>query len=330
MATHQHGSHSHSHAHGGGNPSDPRNRRRLAFVFMLALAYSMVELAGGIYTSSLALLADAFHLLSDVAALGISLFAAWLSQRPATSQRTFGYRRAEILAALANGATLSIMAILISVQAVRRFGEPQDVNGAGVVFFALGALVYECVGLWILSRSAESNLNIRGAWLHILSDALGSLGAIASGALIWAYGWVWADPIASILISLLILHAAWNLIREAVHILMENAPTHLDTDQIRNAIASLAVVRDVHDLHVWSIGDGDIALSTHVVVAKHATDSNFLTRVRELLRDHFAISHATIQVEEADRDANGNYDGSPCPGACTTEADKDAGKRPTG
>jgi cobalt-zinc-cadmium efflux system protein len=301
----------HDHAHDNSSNS---NRRRLSLVLILAVSYSVVEILGGLWTSSLALLADAFHLLSDVAALALSLFAVRMAQRPATARRTYGHSRAEILAALANGVGLAVMAVMVSISALGRFGEPAEVNGLGVVFFATGALVYEGISLWLLRAGAEHNLNMRGAWLHVMSDALGSLGAIAAGLAIWAYGWLWADPAASLLISALILHAAWRLVREALDVLMETAPAHLDVDEIHTRLLELAGVQSVHDLHVWTIGSGEISLSSHVVAPREGQPDKVLRSVREMLRDRFDIVHTTIQVEE--NGAISTESSLDCEGAC--------------
>ena len=312
--------HGHGHAHadvprraGGG----AGHRGRLAIVLGLAAAFSIAELIGGWWTGSLALLADAFHLVSDVAALALSLFAAWMSTRPATARRTFGHSRAEILAALANGVALAAVAVFIVYSAIGRFGRPTEVDGLGVVGFGLAVLVYECVSLWLLHRDAEHNLNVRGAFLHVLSDALGTLGAILSGLAIWGLGWTWADPLAGVAISLLILHAAWGLVRSALGVLMESAPGHLDVDEIRGSMAALAAVEGVHDLHVWMIGSGEVCLSSHVVVSPESDRAAALDRTRALLRDRFAITHTTIQIETGQAAPGAAASDAECEGACS-------------
>lgn len=308
----------HGHHLHGGAPSRESNRRRLTIVFCLAAGYSLTEVAGGIWTGSLALLADAFHLLSDVGALGLSLFAVWMSQRPPSARRTFGHSRAEILAALANGVGLGVVAIVIMLGAIERFGTPREVNGLGVVLFASGALAYETISLWLLNAGREHNLNVRGAWLHIMSDALGSVGAISAGLAIWAYGWQWADPAASILISCLVLHSAWSLIRDAVDVLMETAPAHLDVEQIRVELSGVMAVESVHDLHVWTIGSGDVSLSCHLVTQQDAESEKVLQRAKELLRDRFEILHITLQVEAYAGSGSADAESArlDCEGAC--------------
>ncbi|MCZ6784736.1 MAG: cation diffusion facilitator family transporter [Proteobacteria bacterium] len=290
----------HAHHHNGeGSPGAHReqNRRRLTWTLVLAAGYMVAEAVGGVLTGSLALLADAGHMASDVGALGLALFATWMAARPATPQRTYGHTRAEVLAALAQGAALVAVAILIVVEAVERLQAPTPVMGGGMLLIATGGLVVNLLGLWILSAGRSDSLNMRGAWLHVLSDALGSVGAIAAGAAIWAFGWTWADSAASIAICALILLSAWTLLREAVDVLMETAPRHLDVDEIRAALAELPDVVQVHDLHVWSIGSGEISLSSHLVAKEGAEPAELLNTVYEVLGGRFGIDHATIQIE---------------------------------
>lgn len=306
--------HHHGHVHGFGAGSTG-SQGRLVMVLALAIGFSVVELIGGWMTGSLALLADAFHLVSDVAALAISVFAAWMTGRPSSARRTFGHSRAEILAALANGVGLAAAALIIMYNAIGRFGVTTEINGLGVVAFASGALLYEGISLWILHSGASENLNVRGAFLHVLSDALGSLGAIASGLGIWAFGWTWADPLASLLISVLVLHAAWRLVREALDVLMEAAPEHIDVAEIREEMSALPAVSGVHDLHVWTVGSGEVCLSTHVIVADPVESPSVLRAARRLLRDRFAISHTTIQIESSEANDEAAADPA-CDGAC--------------
>ncbi|HEX8362703.1 MAG TPA: cation diffusion facilitator family transporter, partial [Longimicrobium sp.] len=222
------GHHHHGHAHGG-----HANRRRLAVVLVLAAVYMVAEAVGGYLADSLALLADAGHMLSDVGALALSLFAVWIAHRPATPQRTFGYHRTEILAALANGATLIAISIFIFVEAFHRLRDPQPVQGALVMWIAVGGLLVNLLGMWVLHGGRGENLNIRGAWLHMLTDALGSVGAIAGGALVWAFGWYWADPAVSVLIGVLVIYASWGLLKESVSVLLEGTPSHIDLHEVR-------------------------------------------------------------------------------------------------
>jgi cobalt-zinc-cadmium efflux system protein len=275
-------------------------RRRLALALALAAAYMIAEVVGGILTGSLALLADAGHMLSDTAALALALFAAWVAARPADQRWTYGHARAEILAALAQGVALVAVALIIAFEAFERLGAPQPVRGLGMLAIATGGLAVNGVALLILNPGRSQSLNVRGAWLHVLSDALGSVGAMSAGALIWLFGWYWADPVASLVICALILYSAWHLIREVLDILMEAAPRGLDVAELERNLSALEGVCSVHDLHVWSVGHGQIALSCHLVVAEDGGSTPLLVDVYSMLGTRFGIDHATIQIEPED------------------------------
>jgi cobalt-zinc-cadmium efflux system protein len=262
--------------------------------------YLVAEVIGGLWTGSLALLADAGHMASDVAALGLSLFAMWLAERPAGTAHTFGYRRFEILAALANGVALVVVAIFIVIEAVERAQAPTPVMGGPMLAIAAGGLVVNLIGLAILHGGRDDSLNVRGAFLHVLSDALGSVGAMAAGACIWAFGWNLADPIASLVICLLVLHASWALLRETTDVLLEAAPAHLDVDEMRAALLAVPGVGSVHDLHVWTITSGMVSLSCHVRRAEPSKDADLLGQLQDVLQQRFRVHHVTIQVEPED------------------------------
>jgi cobalt-zinc-cadmium efflux system protein len=253
--------------------------------------------AGGLWTGSLALLADAGHMLSDVAALVLALFASWISARPGGLRWTYGLARAEILAALAQGAALVAVAILVVVEAFERLSAPSPVLGPGMLAVASGGLVVNLIGLWILQAGRHESLNVRGAWLHVMSDSLGSVGAMLAGVLVWRFGWLWADPAASMAISALVMLSAWALLREAVDVLMEAAPRHLDMAEIESALGGLAAVARVHDLHVWSIGSGEVSLSCHLVAKDESRGVELLSEAYRILGNRFGIAHATIQIE---------------------------------
>jgi cobalt-zinc-cadmium efflux system protein len=304
----------HSHHH----HADARtmNRRRLLLVLILALSYAVIELIGGLWTGSLALLADSLHMVSDVAALALSLLAVWMAARPASKRRTFGNSRAEILAALANGLGLAVVAVFISVHAIERLMAPRDVAGGGVMVVAAGGLIINLASLWILEAGRGESLNVRGAWLHIVSDTLASVGVILAGLGIWAFGWVWLDPTVSIIVSVLVLLSAWHLIREALDVLMETVPGHLDPEAIRASLLAVPGVSALHCLHVWTIGSGEISLSSHLVVDPTQEPERLLQDVRGRLTDRFQIEHTTIQIEISEGDDNGC--GDICePGALT-------------
>lgn len=283
----------HDHSHGAGDA----NSRRLWLTLVLVVAYMGAEVAGGLISGSLALLADAGHMLSDAAALALTLFAMRFARRPATARRTYGSYRAEIIAALVNGATLVAVAVYIFIEAVERFQQPPEVQGGLMLAVAAGGLVVNGAGLAILHAGRGENLNMRGAWLHVLTDALGSLQAIVAGGLIWAYGWNWVDPVASVLIGVLVIYSSWSLITQSVAVLMEGAPGHVDVDAVRQALLDVPNITHVHDLHVWTITSGFVALSAHVTSRDESKHQAVLTAARAVMRERFDIRHTTIQVD---------------------------------
>jgi len=291
--------HQHDHRHGRA-AARAGNRRRLALTLLLAAGYMVAEVVGGLITNSLALLADAGHMLSDVAALGLSLFAIWIAERPPTARRTYGYYRIEILAALANGAALVAVSAYIVVEAFQRLRDPPEVMGPLMLAIAAGGLVVNLLGLWILHEGRGESLNVRGAWLHVLTDALGSVGAIAAAGLIWAFAWNWADPAISVLIAILVVYSAWRLLAESVSVLMEAAPKGIDVDEVDRVMRATPGVVGVHDLHVWTITSGLDSLSAHVVVEEDHADAQVLARLRATLHERFGIDHVTIQIEPED------------------------------
>ncbi len=286
------------------NASRREASSRLRVTLMLAAGYLVAEAVGGWLTNSLALLADAGHMLSDVAALGISLAALKASSLPATSSRTYGYHRAEALAALVNAVALGVVAIGIAWEAVQRLGEPPDVAAPVAFLIASGGLIVNLAGLAVLrDHHHDGGVAVRSAWLHLLGDALGSVGAMTSAAVIALYGWRWADPLASLLIAALIVRSAAGLLLETLDVLMEHAPPHIDVDQVRASLAALPGVRGVHDLHVWTITSGMDALSGHVVLAPGARGREVLAGAREMLSGRFGLGHVTLQLEETDGEA---------------------------
>jgi cobalt-zinc-cadmium efflux system protein len=293
--------HGHCHHHGGSD----RNRRRLALTLGLVVLYMVAEVVGGLLSGSLALLADAGHMLSDAGALALSLFAIWIAQRPPTPSKTWGYYRIEILAALINGAALVALSIFILFEAVERIRQPAEVRAPLMMAVAAGGLLINLISLRILSGGKNDNVNMRGAWLHVLTDALGSVQAIVAGGLIWVYGWAWADPVASVLISLLVIYSAWGLLRETVGVLMEGAPRHIDVDEVRDCLICLPGVLAVHDLHIWTITSGMESLSVHVVLEEGRSYGDALAEVRAILHKRFGIDHMTVQIEPVEFEERG-------------------------
>ena len=285
----------HSHGHSGTAAGNDATRRRLAITLGLVSTYMVAEIIGGIASNSLALLADAGHMFSDAAALALALFAIWFARRPATPRHTYGYYRAEILAALVNAGSLVAISVFIFIEAYQRFVSPPVVEGGLMMGVAAGGLVVNLIGLWTLHGGREQSLNVRGAWLHVLSDALGSLQAVIAGALILQFGWGWIDPAASVVIGLLVIHSSWALMRESVAVLMECAPGNLDVDAVRNRLMAVPGAQEVRDLHVWTITSGLVALSAHVVADRPS--SRVLHDLRHELEQQFGIHHTTIQFD---------------------------------
>ena len=300
-AGHSHHHHAHGHARAHDHARAGRdNARRLAFTLVLQAAYLVAEVVGGYMANSLSLLADAGHMLSDVAALALSLFAVWIAQKPATPRRTFGYFRTEILAALANAATLIAISIYIFYEAFHRLRSPEPVEGMIVVWVALGGLLVNGIGVATLHGGREHSLNIRGAWLHLVTDAAGNVGVIVGGVMIWAWGLAWADPAVSILMGVLVVWSSWGLLRDSLGVLLEGAPSHIDVDAVRCAVLEVEGVEAVHDLHVWTITSGMEALSCHVVVGgrdERRASGEILADVHRLLHERFGLHHLTVQIE---------------------------------
>jgi cobalt-zinc-cadmium efflux system protein len=263
----------------------------------LVSVYMVAEVVGGLLTNSLALIADAGHMLSDAAALGLALFAIWFARRPASDPYTFGYHRTEILAALANGATLVAVAVYIMVEAVDRFRDPLEVESGLMIAIAAGGLGVNLIGLLILRGGPEQSLNMRGAWLHVFTDMLGSAQALLAGVLIWWQGWNWTDPLASVLIGLLIIYSSWKLLDESVGVLMQRAPSRIDLDELRASIIDLDGVVGLCDLHVWTVTSGVESMSAHVIVEDGRDNRALLSTLRERVHERFGIDHVTIQLE---------------------------------
>ena len=292
--------HGHSHDHGASTATG-RNRWRLVLVVGITGAVFVAEVIGGLLSGSLALLADAGHMLTDATGLVIALIATSLAARPATSSRTFGWQRAEILAALVNGLLLTGIAVWVLVEAVRRWNQPADISSTLMLFVALGGAVANIVGLLILRGGKDESLNLRGAYLEVLGDLLGSIAVIVAGVVIALTGYTRADSLASIAIFCLIVPRAVSLLRDVVHVLLEGTPPGVDLDQVRRHIAETPGVVDVHDLHAWTITSGSAVLSAHVVVTdewwRAGRSGEVLDNLGTCLDDHFEVEHCTFQLE---------------------------------
>jgi cobalt-zinc-cadmium efflux system protein len=273
-----------------------QQQTRLRWVLVLTGTFMVVEAVGGWVSGSLALLADAGHMLTDVGALGLSLLSAWIAQRPADNTKTYGYLRWEILAALVNGAALFGIAAMVVVEAVQRIQEPQPVRTGLFLAVASAGLLVNLTSLAVLHSQREGSLNIRGAYLHVLGDALGSVGAVAAAVIIALTGWTLADPIVSILLSILILVGAGRLLRDSTDILLESVPRHVSMTEVQRRMLGVPGVAAVHDLHVWTVTSGMVAMSGHAVVPDLDAHPGVLDGIRTEM-SHMGIGHVTIQLE---------------------------------
>jgi cobalt-zinc-cadmium efflux system protein len=299
--------HNHSHGHGHGHShSHTNNKKALFWAFLLIATFMVVEVIGGVITNSLALLSDAGHMLSDAAALGLSLFAMKLGEKNATQSKTYGFKRFEIIAAALNGLTLIVISIYIFVEAYQRFTDPPEVQSLGMLTISVIGLLVNIIAAWILmSGDKDENLNVRSAFLHVIGDMLGSVGAITAALLIYFFGWGLADPIASVAVAILIIISGWRVTKDSFHVLMEGAPEQVKLDEVKDEILKIPEVKDVHDVHVWSITSGVFMLSGHIAVEGEGSHDRVLHKAQRLLHDKFGIDHSTLQVE-------GEEHGCPC------------------
>ncbi len=298
--SHDHRARSHDHAHDhGAHAHRPPNgsaaaRRALVIALVLTGSFALVEAVGGWLAGSLALLSDAGHMVTDAAALGIALFADTIARRPPSRRASYGYGRAEVLAAFVNAIAMLAVVAVIGIEAVRRLLDPAPVAGEMVVIVAVAGLAINLVAAWVLSRAGGS-LNARGALLHVLGDLLGSLAAVVAGGVIMATGWTPIDPILSLVVVLLILRSTWQLLKQSTGVLMESVPGHLDYDAIGRSLAALPGVVDVHDLHIWNMSAEGVALSAHLSLAGGDDWLGLLGHARRMLSTEYGIRHATLQ-----------------------------------
>ncbi len=283
--------------HGHSHTPASKNKKRLVIVLALTTTYLIAEVVGGLLTHSLALLADAGHMLTDVAGLGLALMGIQFAERPATPERTYGFYRVEILAALTNGVVLIGISLYILYEAYERFRNPPEVQSGAMLVVATVGLLINLVGIYLLRAASKESLNMKGAYYEVFSDLLTSIGVIAAALIMLTTGWYYADPLISAGIGLFILPRTWLLLRDAVGVLLEGTPTDVNLAALREAIKDVAGVADVHDLHVWSLTSGVNAMSVHAVLADHGLHDEVLAGVQKKVTSEFKIAHATVQVE---------------------------------
>lgn len=302
----QHHGHEHDHGHGHGHGHPEAVPSALSRALAVTLTFMVVEVVGGVYANSLALVSDAAHMLTDAGAILLSLFVYWLSRRPSTPSMSFGYHRVEILGALASGLAIWGIAGFLVYEAILRISEPPEVRGPVVLVVSTLGLGANLVGMKILGHARHGSINVRAAYLHLLADCLGSVGAMVAGAVLWWTGWRPIDPIVTLLVAALMLFSSWDLIKESVGVLMERTPSGVDPEAVSSELGKLAGVKEVHDLHIWAVSSGRNALSVHLI---SADAEGLLGKANELLRERFGIVHTTIQVEHPDRfDSERCYD----------------------
>ncbi len=296
-AGHRHGPGEHGALHSHAEiDADRGHVRRLRLALAVTLVVLFAEVVGGFLSNSLALLADAGHMLTDVAALALSLFVSWFSMRPETPKRTYGYVRLEILAAFVNGAALLVISAFIAWEAFARLRAPQPVGGGLMLAIAVTGLLANVVAAFTLHGASDASLNVRGAYLHVLSDLLGSVGTVLAAVIIRFTGWLPADPLVSILVTLLIVRGAWRLVRESVDVMLESTPAHISLGGVRAQLEAIPGVESVHDLHVWTVSSGVVAMSAHAIVREPERQQHVLEHVHDVMR-LFGIQHVTIQLE---------------------------------
>jgi cobalt-zinc-cadmium efflux system protein len=299
MGHHHHHTHDHGHGHGHHHHHHSTNKTALFWSFLLISSFMVVEVIGGFLTNSLALLSDAGHMLSDAVALGLSFFALKLGEKQVTKNKTFGFKRFEIIAAALNGITLILIALYIFYEAFHRFLTPPSVQSTGMLVISTIGLIVNIVAAMILMKGDKENLNVRSALLHVIGDMLGSFGAITAALLIMFFGWGWADPLASVIVAALVLVSGWRVTKDSFHVLMEGAPVQLDIDKVKSALLKIPAVSELHDLHIWTITSGYPVLSCHLAITEAGNHDDVLKRAQKLLHDDFGIEHSTIQVELA-------------------------------
>ncbi len=297
---HDHSDHNHSHGPHGHHHFDPSgNKKGLMIALIITVGIMFVEFFGGLVTNSLALLSDSGHMLNDASSLALSLVAVWFATKPASPNKTYGFHRFEILAALLNGVTLFVVAGFIIVEAYGRFFEPPTVASGSMMLIACIGLLANVASAWSLMRKGDvkNNINLRSAYLHVLGDALGSVGAIIAGLVMMIFGWYIADPIISVLVALLILRGAWGIIKHTVHVLMEGTPITVNPSEVKAVLENIEGVINVHDLHIWTITSGLDSLSCHLLINDQEDDQRILQQSIQLIAERFKIQHTTIRIE---------------------------------
>lgn len=306
MNSHNHSHSDHDHSHSHNHAKEISNIKVLKFAFILTSIFMFVEFVGGFVSKSLALLSDSGHMLSDVVSMGIAIWAINQGTKTSDISKTFGYKRTEVIAAFVNGITLVAISLLILKEGIARLITPVKINQDQLILIAVIGLIINIVVAGILYKNSKESVNVRGAFLHVISDMLGSIGAIIAGILIKYTGWLYADPIVSIIIALLILYSSFGIIKETYHTLMEGSPKHINFDDVINTIKHIEHVNDVHDLHIWSLNEEEIILTAHLIVDENINQSTIIANVKKMLHNQFHVEHSTLELETTKCDTTCN------------------------
>lgn len=290
----------HKHNHGDFAELRKKSKSAMVTVLVITFSYMAIEVIAGLFTGSLALIADAGHMLGDAGALVLALIAVWFASKTPSEQKTYGYFRSEILVALLNGIVLIGMSLYILYEAYKRFASPPEILSGPMLAVAIGGLVINLIAAKLLSASSDNSLNAKAAYLEVMGDLLGSIAVIAASLIIMYTGWTLVDPIVSGFIGLMIIPRTWKLIKECIHILMEGTPDHISLQKLRDSLMSVKGVIDVHDLHVWTITSGRDALSAHVLIDQNAQPDTVLSEMSRILQEDFNLHHSTLQVEQTE------------------------------
>lgn len=307
MENHNHShSNGHIHAHNHNHAKEISNIKALVFAFSLTAIFMVIEFIGGFLSKSLALMSDAGHMLSDVVSMGIAIWAIHQGTKISDFSKTFGYKRTEVIAAFVNGITLVAISALILKEGIERLINPIQINQDQLILIAFIGLIINIIVASVLFKNSKESVNVRGAFLHVISDMLGSIGAIAAGLVIKYTGWLYADPLISIIIALLILYSSFSIIKDTYHTLMEGSPKHIKFDDVINKIKTIENVNDVHDLHIWSLNEDEIILTAHLIVNENVNQSLIISNVKKMLHNTFHVEHSTLELETSQCDISCN------------------------
>lgn len=294
---HNHDDHLHNHNHSHNHGNDVQNINVLIITFVLTFLFMIAEFTGGFFSKSLALISDAGHMLSDAVSMGIAIWAIKAGSKSHDLSKTFGYKRTEVIAAFVNGITLVAVSLLILKEGIQRLFEPVLINENQLILIASLGFLVNLIVAFILFKNSKESINVRGAFLHVISDLLGSVGAIGAGLIIKYTGWAYADPLISIIIAILIMFSSYRLLKETYNTLMEGSPEHIDFQEVIDTVKSINNVQDVHDLHIWSLNESQIILTAHIITEVNSDSRTIISDIKKILHKNFNVNHSTLELE---------------------------------